>query len=80
MYGGIITGQLKEMSRKGDVNISWNSGNPQEVAAAREAFNNRVKEGWAAFAEKRLGQRGEKIKVFDPDVERIVLVPPITGG
>ncbi len=73
-------GQLKEMSRKGDVKLSWDCENEQEVSAAKEVFDKRIKEGWAAFAEKRLGGKGDRIRTFDPDAERIVLVPPIAGG
>ena len=73
-------GQLREMSKKGDLKLLWDSDNEQEVSAAKEVFDKRIKEGWAAFGEKRLGGKGERIKVFDPEDERIVLVPPIAGG
>jgi hypothetical protein len=73
-------GELISMSRKGDVKLSWNRDNEQEVTAAREIFDEKIKEGWAAFAEKKFGGKGDKVKTFDPDAERIVLVPPIAGG
>lgn len=73
-------GELREMSRKGDLKLSWNSGNEKEVAAAKEIFDKRVREGWAAFGEKIMGRKGDRIRTFDPDAERIVLVPPIAGG
>lgn len=71
--------ELRILARAGDVKMSWNSGNEKEVATARETFEKKIKEGWAAFKEK-FGSKGEKIKNFDPDAERIVLVPPISGG
>ncbi len=73
-------GQLRQLSRKGDVNISWDSENETEVSAAKKIFDEKIKEGWAAFAEKKLGGKGDRIRTFDPDAERIVLVPPIAGG
>ncbi len=73
-------GRLSEMTRKGDFKISWNPDNEKEITAAKEVFDKRVNEGWAAFAEKRLGGKGDRIRTFDPDAERIVLVPPIVGG
>ncbi len=73
-------GQLRQLSRKGDVKLSWSSDNEQEVSAAKKIFDDKIKEGWAAFAEKRLGGKGDRIRTFDPDAERIVLVPPIAGG
>jgi len=74
-------GEIREINRKGDLKLSWDSDNEKEVAAAKEVFDKRVKEeGWAAFAEKRLGGKGDRIKTFDPNAERIVLVPQIAGG
>lgn len=75
----IQMGEIRQLAREGDMKISWNSGNEKEVIAAKETFEKRIKDGWTAFREK-LGIKGEKIKIFDPDAERIVLVPPISGG
>lgn len=71
--------ELRILGREGDTKISWNSRSEIEVAAAKETFEKRIKEHWSAFKEKA-GVKGEKIKIFDPDAERIVLVPPISGG
>lgn len=72
-------GEIRQLARVGDVKISWNSENDKEIAVARETFDKRTKEGWTAFGEKG-GFKGDKIRTFDPDAERIVLVPPISGG
>lgn len=71
--------ELRTLGRLGDVKISWNRNNKQEVEAAKEAFDSKIKVGWSAFAEKG-GCRGERITKFDADAERIVLVPQISGG
>jgi hypothetical protein len=63
----------------GDLKVSWDIGNEKEIAVAKEIFERRTKEGWTAFREK-YGSKGEKIKIFDPEAERIVLVPQISGG
>lgn len=73
-------GELREMSRMGDLKLSWDCGKEKEVAAAKEVFDKRLKEGWTAFGEKRLGGKGDRIRNFDPDAERIILVPQIAGG
>lgn len=65
--------------RRGDIRMSWNPRNDEEVTTAMEIFSKKIKDGWSAFREK-LGAKGDRIKIFDPDAERIVLVPPITGG
>lgn len=73
-------GEIRQLAKVGDMKISWNGANEKEVSAAREIFDKRIKEGWAAFREKSFGSKGDKIKIFDPHAERIVLVPPICGG
>ena len=71
--------ELRILGKGGDTKISWDSRNELEVAAAKETFEKRLKENWSAFKD-RYGIKGEKIKTFDPEAERIVLVPPISGG
>ncbi len=71
--------ELRVLGKGGDMKISWNRENQTEVSAAKETFEKRIKEGWSAFRDK-LGLKGDKIKIFDEDAERIVLVPPISGG
>jgi hypothetical protein len=71
--------ELRILGKGGDTRISWNSENDIEVAAAKETFEKRIKENWSAFREKK-GIKGDKIKIFDPEAERIILVPPISGG
>lgn len=66
--------------RAGDVKISWNSENEKEITIVKEIFEKKIKEGWSAFRETFKGEKGERIKIFDRDVERIVLVPQISGG
>ena len=72
-------GEIRQLARVGDMRISWNSENDKEIAVAREIFDKRIKEGWTAFREKG-GFKGDKIRIFDPDAERIILIPSISGG
>jgi molybdopterin converting factor small subunit len=71
--------ELRILGKGGDTKISWNSRNELEVAAAKETFEKRIKDGWSAFREK-IGTKGDKIQIFDPDADRVILVPPISGG
>jgi hypothetical protein len=71
--------ELRVLGKGGDMKISWNRENKKEVDAAKETFEQRIKEGWSAFGDK-FGSKGDKIKSFDEYAERIVLVPPISGG
>lgn len=72
--------ELRTIGKLGDVKISWNKENIDEVNTAREMFEKKIKEGWSAFGEMRLGTKGAQIRTFDPTAQRIVLVPPISGG
>lgn len=71
--------ELRILGKGGDMKISWNRENDAEVKTAKETFEKKIKEGWSAFKDK-FGSKGDKVKVFDEDSERIVLVPPISGG
>ncbi len=72
--------ELRTIGKLGDVKISWNKENEDEVKTAREMFEKKIKEGWSAFGEMRLGTKGSQIRTFDPAAQRIVLVPPVCGG
>lgn len=71
--------ELRVLGFNGDTKMSWDRRNDIEVNAAKETFDKRIKEGWSAFREK-FGSKGDKIKIFDVEAERIILVPPISGG
>lgn len=71
--------ELSILGFGGDTKMSWDRRNDIEVNAARETFEKRIKEGWSAFREK-FGSTGDKIEFFDAEAEKIVLVPPISGG
>lgn len=72
-------GEIRQLARVGDVKIAWDSENEKEITVAREIFDKRITEGWTAFRDK-MGVKGDKIRTFDPDAERIILIPPISGG
>jgi hypothetical protein len=65
----------------GDTTISWHSDRSDEVDAARATFEKLTAKGYTAFRSGgKEGQKGEKLKTFDPEAERIILVPRIAGG
>lgn len=67
---------------EGDTKIIWNKKNKAEVDNARETFQKLVVEGkWAAFAVGKIGKKkGEKLVMFDPDMGKVILIPPMAGG
>ena len=72
-------GELATMDRTGDTKSQWDRNKPAEVAAARATFDTLRGKGYAAF---RLNgdSRGEQLLDFDPNAERIILVPAFQGG
>lgn len=75
-----VTGVMCEMNASGDTKVIWDKDSPEEVAAARTTFNSLKAKGFAAFSVKKDGEKGTKISEFDPNAEKIILVPQIAGG
>lgn len=73
--------ELAIMDHTGDTKLLWDSDNKDEVDNARESFNRLRKKGYLAYAVKgKNGDKGEQLKEFDPDAERIIMAPPLGGG
>ena len=72
--------ELMVLDQTGDTRLQWRGSDPTEVAAARKRFNELKSKGYAAFKVNRSGNQGEQIDAFDPDAERLVLMPPMVGG
>jgi hypothetical protein len=66
----------------GDVRLSWEPGNDDDVATARRAFNDLRGKGYLAYKITGRGTRAQRdqIRVFDPAAEQIVLTPALRGG
>lgn len=72
---------LQYMSKEGDTRTMWNPANADEVAAAKRTFDELTKKGYLAYvATNERGDKGEQIRVFDPEVGKIILVPQMRGG
>lgn len=68
------------LDESGDLKVIWDSKNVDEVAAARDQFNNLLKKGFLAFSVKQNGEAKEQIHEFDPDAEKLIMVPAVVGG
>lgn len=74
-------GQLAVMGRAGDTKVIWDPNNADEVEAARAQWDKLVGERkFAAFAVGPKGQKADRLKEFDPSIEKVILVPPMAGG
>lgn len=76
-----MTSTLQYADGTGDTRLEWNKDVPAEVDAARETFARLHGENkYLAYKTRRDGSRGEVIRSFDPNAERIVMVPQTQGG
>lgn len=73
-------GRLAIMGPEGDTKLIWDSDNEEEVANARRTFDDLRRKGYAAYSVKRSGKKGKVITEFDPDAEKIILIPRVVGG
>lgn len=73
--------EMAVMDLTGDTKIIWDPENDDEVENAERMFNEFVKEKkFAAFSVGKKGKKDEQIKKFDPEIDKMILVPPICGG
>ena len=75
-----IDSRLNVDVEAGDTKIIWDSENGEEVDAAKATFERLIKKGFGAFRVKKNGDPGEKMKEFDSDAEKIIMVAPMGGG
>ena len=73
-------GKISVMGKEGDTKVIWDASKPDEVESARRTFDDLKKKKYIAFKVKKDGSQGEVISEFDPDAEKIILAPPMSGG
>jgi len=71
---------MDEGELKGNVSVSWHPDEADEVEAAERTFNRYLEAGWMAFAIEASEGRRVQIFAFNPELETIVLLPPMGGG
>jgi hypothetical protein len=74
-------GELSVLGREGDTKVIWNRSNADEVENARRTFKDLRDKGFTAYSVT--GEKGEKGSIiynFDPNAERIIMVPRVAGG
>lgn len=72
--------ELVILDQTGDTKIIWDPEKTEEVAHARETFDKLRKKGYAAYSVNKKGDKGEVIREFDPDAEKMILAPQMVGG
>ncbi|RLI37756.1 hypothetical protein DRO66_03295 [Candidatus Bathyarchaeota archaeon] len=69
---------LDEWTLPDEMTVTWDVENRREVAYVKEKFYEYLADGWMAFSEEPKGRR--QIFKFNPQLELIVLIPPLGGG
>lgn len=72
--------EMQLMDRTGHTSITWDPGVESEIATARAAFDDARSRGMQAFHIGKGGRQGERMQTFDPQAEKMVLVPQLQGG
>lgn len=78
---------MRILSARGDTTVEWDAtklavDDPEALAAVQEAertFNELRSRGATAFG-VTAGAPAERLDVFDPQVEQIIVVPRVAGG
>lgn len=72
-------GQMHVMGQRGDTAVAWDETKLDEVEAARATFEGLLTgKGYLAFSVE--SEENKQIRTFDPNAEKIILVPPVAGG
>lgn len=72
---------MHTLDDSGDQRVMWDKNNDDEVNAAERMFDDLRRKGYLAYkAQGKRGERGEQLREFDPDAERIILVKANQGG
>jgi len=73
-------GEMRIMDRAGDSVLAWNPEELEEVREAEARFNELVVRGRHTAFDIVEGGKAKQLKVFNPDAEKIVMVPRVAGG
>jgi len=68
------------MDHTGDTKLIWDADKQVEVDAAKETYRRLKKQNYIAYSVKSNGKKNDVIHSFDPNLEKIIMIPPMTGG
>lgn len=72
--------ELSVIDASGDTKYIWDVENDDEVDAARDTFNQLKDKNYLAYTVAANGKKGELINRFDPELGKIIMIPPVVGG
>ena len=66
--------------KDGDLKITWDPENAEEVKVAHRSFDDLRAKGMVAYRVSRKGEKTEVVDKFDKDAEAMILAPAVRGG
>ena len=74
-------GTIHKIDGTGDTKLTWSSRNQPEADAAKKLFDDLKGKGYFAFrVAGEHGDKGDQLTVFDKYAEKIIMIPPMSGG
>ena len=72
--------ELCVIDQTGDTKTIWNPDNQDEVDAAKAIFDALKKKNYIAYSVSANGKKNDIIRSFDPELGKIIMIPPVIGG
>lgn len=71
----------------GHTTVTWNPEDKSSIKDAEKKFDDMIKQGYTAFAMELVStngvtveKKGQRIKKFDPEAGKIMMIPQLVGG
>lgn len=72
--------EMQVMDPTGHTQVRWNPSNGDEIKIARAVFTKMRKKGYQAFYAGKFGGKKGRMDEFDPEADRLILIPQLVGG
>lgn len=72
--------ELAVIDQTGDTKTIWDPDNQDEVDVARDTFDALKRKNYIAYTVNERGKKGNVITKFDPELGKIIMIPPVVGG
>jgi lipopolysaccharide export system protein LptC len=69
---------IKEWTLPEEMRLTWDVESGKGIALAEQMFHKYLADGWMAFSDDPSGRT--QIFTFNPQLDRILLFPPLGGG
>lgn len=72
--------ELSVVDNTGDTKYTWDIDNQDEVDVVAETFRRLKRKNYLAYSVKNNGKKNEIIREFNPELGKIIMIPPVVGG